>query len=149
MKTYSQKSVEVTRKWYILDASQTSLGRMATVAASLLIGKGKPTVTHHVDGGDYVIIINAKDLVVTGAKMDDKMYYNHSGYPSGLRERTLSTLMTRNPAEAITKAIRGMIPANKLRPGRLERLKIYADSNHPHAPQLPVEFSLKPKERKK
>lgn len=140
MKTYSQKPAEVTRKWYLLDASQTSMGRVATVAASLLIGKGKPTVSHHVDGGDYVVIISADAVIVTGGKEDKKMYYNYSGYPSGLRTRALKDV---DNTEALRKAIRGMLPVNKLREGRLARLKIYATAEHNHAPQQPEQYNLK------
>lgn len=138
-KTFSQKPAEVTRKWYVLDASKTSMGRLATVAASLLLGKGKVTVTSHVDGGDYVIVINAGKMVVTGGKEKKKIYYNYSGYPSGLRKRSLDEV----PAdEAIYKAIRGMLPSNKLRPGRLERLKIYEGEEHSHHAQKPEVYEL-------
>lgn len=139
MRTYSQKPAEVTRKWYVIDASTASVGRVSTVAASLLIGKGKPTFTPHVDGGDYVIITNATNMVVTGNKETGKLYQNHSGYPGGLRTRTLSEV---KPAEILTKAIRNMLPANKLREGRLERLKIYDGANHNHAAQKPEEYKL-------
>jgi large subunit ribosomal protein L13 len=138
-KTYSQKPAEVTRKWYVLDASQTSMGRLATVAARLLIGKDKPTITAHVDGGDYVVIINADKLVVSGGKEEKKVYYNHSGFPGGLRERQLKEVA---PAEALTHAIRGMLPVNKLRDGRLARLKIYAGTEHNHAAQQPEAYDL-------
>ncbi|HVX58767.1 MAG TPA: 50S ribosomal protein L13 [Candidatus Saccharimonadales bacterium] len=140
MKTYSQKPAEVTRKWYILDASQASLGRVATVAASLLIGKGKPTVTAHTDGGDYVVIINADNLVVTGKKIEDKIYYNHSGFPGGLRERQLRDVAS---TEALTTAVRGMLPVNKLRDGRLARLKVYGGAEHNHNAQTPEVYDLK------
>ncbi len=140
MKTYSQKPSEITRKWHLLDASEASMGRVATVAARLLIGKDKPTLTAHIDGGDYVVIINADKLVVTGKKAEDKLYQNHSGYPGGLRERQLKDV----PAtEALYTAIRGMLPVNKLRDGRLARLKIYAGADHSHTAQQPQEYSLK------
>ncbi|HEU5004700.1 MAG TPA: 50S ribosomal protein L13 [Candidatus Saccharimonadales bacterium] len=140
MKTYSQKPAEVTRKWYVLDASQASMGRVSTVAASLLIGKGKPTVTAHVDGGDYVIVINADKLVVSGGKEEKKVYYNHSGFPGGLRERPLKEV---SGTEALYAAIRGMLPVNKLRDGRLARLKIYATEAHNHNAQQPDVYELK------
>lgn len=140
MKTYSQKPSEVTRAWHLLDASQVSMGRVATVAARLLIGKGKPTVTAHVDGGDYVVIINADKLVVTGGKEEKKVYYNHSGFPGGLRERQLKEVPN---TEALYTAIRGMLPINKLRDGRLARLKIYATEEHNHNAQGPVAYDLK------
>lgn len=141
-KTYSQKPADVTRTWYLLDASQTTMGRVATVAASLLIGKGKPTISAHVDGGDYVVIINADKVGVSGGKEEKKVYYNHSGYPGGLRERQLKEVPN---TEALYKAIRGMLPVNKLRDGRLARLKIYADEAHNHIAQQPVSYELKGK----
>jgi large subunit ribosomal protein L13 len=143
MKTFSMKPADVTRKWYILDASEIPLGRLATKAASLLLGKGKPTVTSHVDGGDYVIVINSAQLVVTGKKQTDKKYHRHSGFPGGLYTRTLSEQMERDPNKVIFNAVRGMLPVNKLRDGRLARLKIYADDQHNHAPQKPETLSLK------
>jgi large subunit ribosomal protein L13 len=145
MKTYSQKPAEVTRKWYVIDASEVPLGRLSTVAASLLIGKGKPSVTAHVDGGDYVIVINADQLVVTGKKMENKMYYHHSHYPGGLKEATLKEKMAKDSTEPIIKAVRGMLPVNKLRPGRLARLKVYAGAEHQHEAQKPETLSLKGK----
>lgn len=141
-RTYSQKSGEVTREWLILDASQTPLGRLATQAASLLIGKGKPTFTPHIDGGDYVIIINAANLKVTGSKESKKLYHNYSGYPSGLRTRKLADVPAK---EAIYMAVRGMLPVNKLRDGRLQRLKIYDDDAHNHHAQKPKVFEMRSK----
>lgn len=140
MRTYSQKPADVARKWYVLDASTASIGRVATAAASLLIGKGKPTVTAHVDGGDFVIIVNAAGLVVTGNKVEGKLYHNYSGYPSGLRSRKLRDV---KPEEAIYRAIRGMLPNNKLRDGRLRRLKIYTGAEHEHSAQKPQAYELK------
>lgn len=142
MKTYSAKPAEVTRQWHLLDASQLPLGRLSVVAAGLLMGKGKPSFTPHVDGGDFVIIINAQKLVVSGDKMLKKTYYRHSGYPGGLRARRLEEQMERNASKVIEKAVRGMIPDNKLRPGRLARLKIYDDEQHQHQAQKPVEHNL-------
>jgi len=143
MKTYSQKPSEVTRKWYVIDASTASFGRIATTAASLLLGKGKPTVTPHTDGGDYVIVINAAKAVVTGGKEDKKIYYRHSGFPGGLYSRTLSEQQSHDPTKIIFKAVRGMLRDNKLRPGRLERLRIYEGAEHTHAPQQPEMISVK------
>ncbi|PID31939.1 50S ribosomal protein L13 [Candidatus Saccharibacteria bacterium] len=143
MKTYSAKPTDVTRKWYVLDASEAPLGRVATVAASLLTGKGKPQFTHHIDCGDYVIVINADQLVTTGKKLEDKMYYRYSGYPGGLSETTLKAQMEKDSTEAVTKAIRGMLPVNKLRAGRLDRLKVYAGSEHTHEAQKPEVLSVK------
>lgn len=143
MKTYSAKPSDVTRKWYVIDASETTLGRVATQAASLLIGKGKPMVTSHIDCGDFVIIINTDKLVVSGAKMEDKMYYHHSGFPGGLKETQLKDVITSDSTRAIREAVRGMLPVNKLRDGRLERLKLYAGAEHNHAAQKPETLSLK------
>lgn len=143
MKTYSAKPSDVVRKWYVLDASQAPLGRLATVSATLLTGKGKPQFTHHIDCGDYVVIINADKLVVTGNKVQDKKYYRHSGYPGGLTETSLQEQMDTDPTKAISKAIRGMLPVNKLRPGRLERLKVYAGTDHGHQAQKPETLSVK------
>jgi large subunit ribosomal protein L13 len=143
MKTYSQKSAEISRKWYLIDASESTIGRVSTVAASLLIGKGKPTVTHHMDGGDYVVIINANNVGISGNKLEGKFYYRHSGYPGGISKRSLRNVMEKDASEALFKSIRGMLPVNKLRDGRLERLKIYNDDQHKHAPQNPEVLSLK------
>lgn len=140
MKTYSQKPSEITRKWHLIDATEASMGRVATVAASLLIGKGKPTISSHMDGGDFVVIINTDQMPVTGGKEDKKMYHDHSGFPSGLRSRALKEM---DSAEALRRAIRGMLPVNKLRDGRLARLKIYNGAEHNHNPQQPTAYSLK------
>ena len=143
MKTYSAKPSDVTRKWYVVDASEASLGRVATHVASLLTGKGKPQFTKHIDCGDFVVVINAKDIIVTGDKMTKKVYYRHSSYPGGLKEATLAEKMEKDPAFAITRAVRGMLPVNRLRDGRLLRLKVYADSEHKHEAQKPELISVK------
>lgn len=143
MKTYSAKPSDVTRAWYVIDASEAPLGRVATKVATLLTGKEKPMFTHHIDTGDYVIVINADKLVVTGDKMTKKMYYHHSHYPGGLKEATLAEKMAKDPTHALTHAIRGMLPVNKLRDGRLARLKVYASAEHNHEAQKPVSISLK------
>lgn len=143
MKTFSQKPTEVTRAWYVIDAKEAPLGRISTVVASLLIGKGKPSVTSHVDGGDYVIVINSDALVVTGKKLEDKMYYRHSGYPGGLKTTSLRDKIENDSTQVIIKAVRGMLPVNKLRDGRLARLKVYAGQNHSHDPQQPKKLSVK------
>ncbi len=143
MKTYSQKPTEVSRSWYLIDASTAPFGRVATNAASLLIGKGKPTVTPHTDGGDFVIIINADSMVVTGDKSAKKVYYRHSGYPGGIYSRTLQEQQVKDAASILYKAIRGMLPDNKLRRGRLERLKIYPGAEHQHAAQKPQPIKVK------
>lgn len=143
MKTYSAKPSDVTRKWYVVDASDLPLGRLSTKVAELLLGKGKPMFTKHIDCGDYVIIINAEKLVVTGSKTDKKMYYKHSGYPGGLRETTLRYELDKDPANVIKKSIRGMLPVNKLRDERLKRLKVYPNEAHGHEAQKPEILSLK------
>lgn len=142
-KTYSAKATDVVRKWYVIDASTAPMGRLATEAASLLIGKGKPMVTSHVDCGDYVIVINADNLVATGNKLEGKMYYRHSGFPGGLKTASLQQMLNKDSTKVIIKTIRGMLPVNKLRDGRLARLKVYAGSEHNHAAQAPEVFVLK------
>jgi large subunit ribosomal protein L13 len=142
-KTYSAKPSDVTRAWYVLDASETTLGRLSTKAATLLTGKGKPQFTHHIDCGDHVIVINADKLVVTGNKMTEKKYYRHSGYPGGIKEASLAEKMEKDSTAVVLQAIRGMLPVNKLRDGRLARLKIYAGSEHNHEAQKPVVLSVK------
>ncbi len=143
MKTFSQKPAEVTRKWYLLDASEAPLGRLSTVAAKLLIGKDKPTFTPHVDGGDYVVIINADNLVVTGGKDEKKIYWRHSGFPGGIYKRTLKEQKEADPTAIVAKAIRGMLPVNKLRDARLKRLKVYTGEEHNNTAQNPEKLSLK------
>lgn len=145
MKTYSAKPADVSRKWHVLDASEATLGRVSTVAASLLIGKGKPQVTAHIDTGDYVIVVNADKLMVSGDKLRSKMYYRHSGYPSGLTERTLADQMKADAREVIIQAVRGMLPVNKLRDSRLARLKVYSGPEHSHEAQKPELMSVKDK----
>ena len=140
MTTKSQNPKDVTRAWYILDASQTPIGRLATQAASLLVGKHKPTYTPHVDDGDYVVVINSDKLVVTGDKEKSRKYYSHSGHPGALKERTLGEQLEKDSTVAVRKAVRGMISANKLRDGRLARLKVFTDSEHAHTAQNPVEY---------
>ena len=143
MKTYSAKPTDVTRKWYVIDASEAPMGRVATQVAKLLTGKDKPMFTHHIDTGDYVIIINAAKVQVTGNKMWTKKYYHHSGHPGGLKEATMAEKMEKDPTHAIFHAVRGMLPVNKLRDGRLDRLKIYAGPEHNHEAQKPEVISVK------
>jgi large subunit ribosomal protein L13 len=145
MKTYSQKPTDIQRRWYLIDASQAPLGRIATQAASLLLGKGKPTKTAHLDGGDFVVVINAQQLVTTGDKAQKKAYYRHSGFPGGIYKRTLAQQQQQDPTVVLQRAIRGMLPANKLRDGRLRRLKIYAGPEHEHTAQQPRTISVKGK----
>jgi large subunit ribosomal protein L13 len=141
-KTFSAKPSDVTRNWYVIDASQAPLGRISTEAAQLLTGKKKAIFTSHIDCGDYVVIINASNLQVTGQKMTDKKYYHHTGFPGGIKEAALRDVMAKNPAKAIEKSIRGMLPVNKLRADRLKRLKVYADDNHKHQAQNPTVLDL-------
>jgi large subunit ribosomal protein L13 len=143
MPTYSAKPSDVTRKWYVIDASEATLGRVATQVATLLTGKGKPMFTAHIDCGDFVVVINTDKLRVTGNKEEAKMYYHHSGFPGGLRETKLKDVMAKDSTEVIYKAVRGMLPVNKLRDGRLKRLKLYAGETHDHAAQKPEALSLK------
>jgi large subunit ribosomal protein L13 len=143
MKTYSQKPADVKRSWYVIDGSSAAFGRIATAAASLLIGKGKASVTPHVDGGDFVVIINAGQLVVTGNKETDKTYYRHSGFPGGIYSRSLREQKDIDATALLRHAIRGMLPVNKLRDERLRRLKIYEGADHNHSAQKPREISVK------
>lgn len=145
MKTYSARPTDVNRQWYIIDASEAPMGRVATRIATLLTGKGKPQFTKHIDTGDFVIVINSAQTVTTGDKVNKKMYYRHSGYPGGLKEATLGEKMEKDPTFAITKAVRGMLPVNKLRDARLARLKVYPDAEHNHAAQKPKLISVKDK----
>ena len=143
MNTYSAKQTDVTRKWYVLDASEAPLGRVATKAATLLTGKEKPMFTKHIDTGDFVIIINADQTIVTGKKDTDKIYYRHSNYPGGLTELSFNEVMAKDPTKPLFRAIRGMLPVNKLRDERLKRLKIYGGPEHNHAAQKPESISIK------
>ena len=137
MKTYTAKPGEIERSWYVVDAESKTLGRLATQIADVLRGKGKPAYTAHVDTGDFVIVVNAEKIHVTGQKLDQKMYYRHSGYPGGLRTRTLREQLERRPEEVIRKAVRGMLPKNRLASAQLKKLKVYAGPDHPHAAQNP------------
>ena len=140
MKTYSQKSSEINREWYLIDASSMPLGKLAVVIADKLMGKSKVTFTPHIDNGDYVVGINAKDLVVTGNKKTDKMYYRHSGFPGGLTELKLEEVIEKDPAVAIKAAVKGMLPKNKLAADRLARLRVFDGPEHDHAAQSPKEI---------
>ncbi|MEX0919709.1 MAG: 50S ribosomal protein L13 [Candidatus Saccharimonadales bacterium] len=137
IKTYSQKPTEVDRQWYIVDAKDVVLGRLSTVVANYLIGKHKPTYTPHTDGGDHVIVINASKIHTTGNKLAAKSYYRHTGYPGGIKSRTLAEQMAKDPREVIISSIRGMLPDNKLRNGRLARLKVFSGEEHTHEAQQP------------
>lgn len=138
MKTYSAKPLEVERKWYVIDAEGKTLGRLATLAANMLRGKHKPQYTPHVDTGDFIIVINAEKVVVTGKKETDKIYYSHTGFPGGLKSIAFKDLMAKNPCLAIEKAVKGMLPHNTLGQEQFTKLKVYAGPNHPHQAQNPV-----------
>lgn len=142
-KTFSQKPADVTRRWILIDAKDATLGRVSTEIAKYLIGKYKPTYTPHVDGGDYVVVVNAKELVVTGAKETDKMYFRHSGFPGGLKEAQLKELREKSPESIIQEAVKGMLPKNKLSAGRLARLRIFTGSEHDHTAQTPEKVEVK------
>lgn len=143
MKTYSAKPTDVVREWHIIDASKATLGRISTQIADLLTGKNKPQYTSHIDCGDYVVVVNSDKLVVTGDKLNKKIYYRHTGFPGGIKQATLQEKMVKDSRDVIFSAVRGMISANKLRPGRLARLKIYTDENHSHNPQNPQVAKVK------
>lgn len=140
MKTYSQKSAEIKREWYLIDAKSLPLGKLAVVIADKLMGKSKVTYTPHIDNGDYVVVINAKDLVVTGNKMTDKMYHRHSGFPGGLTSLKLEEVVEKDPSYAIKEAVKGMLPKNKLAADRLARLRVFDGAEHTHAAQNPKEI---------
>jgi len=138
MKTYTAKPREIEQTWYLLDAEGKTLGRLATQIADLLRGKGKPQYTPHIDTGDFVVVVNAAPIHVTGNKLEQKLYYRHSGYPGGLRSRTLAEQLARRPEEVIRKAVKGMLPKNKLAARQIVKLKVYAGPDHPHEAQNPV-----------
>lgn len=140
--TFMQKKQEVKRDWYVIDAEGQPLGRVAVKVAHVLRGKHKPTFTPHVDCGDFVVVINASEVVLTGNKLDDKMYYNHSGYTGGLRERTARTMKENYPVEMMERAVKGMLPKGRLGRQMYRKLFVYAGSEHPHAAQKPVEMKL-------
>jgi len=141
-KTYIPKAEEVARKWWLIDADGQVLGRLATTIARLLRGKDKPEFTPFMDTGDFVVVINAEKIKVTGRKLDDKIYYSHSGYPGGLKARTLRELLARKPEEVIRHAVWGMIPKNRLGRKLIKKLKVYRGPNHPHEAQQPQPYVL-------
>lgn len=142
-KTYSQKPSEVTRRWVLIDAKDAPLGRLATEISKYLIGKYKPTYTPHIDGGDYVVVINAKDTVVTGNKEEAKIYYRHSGFPGGIKDASLREVREKFPERIIENAVKGMLPKNKLSPERMKRLKVFPDTDHAHSAQTPEKITIK------
>ena len=142
MKTYTAKPGEIARDWYVVDADGQILGRLATQIADTLRGKGKPEYTPHVDTGDFVVVVNAEKIAVTGTKLDDKRYYRHSGYPGGLRSRTLREELDRRPTEVIRRAVKGMLPRNRLARQQLSKLKVYPGPEHPHEAQKPKQLEV-------
>ena len=142
MRTYTPKAGEITRQWHVIDATDVVLGRLASQTAILLRGKHKPTFAPHVDTGDFVIIINAEKVALTGAKLEQKRAYRHSGFPGGLRSQTYTELLAKSPEKAVEKAVRGMLPKNTLGREQLSKLKVYAGAEHPHAAQQPKPFEI-------
>ena len=142
MKTYSAKPREIEQSWYLVDAEGETLGRLATEIADVLRGKRKPAYTPHVDTGDFVVVVNAEKIRVTGNKLEQKIYYRHSGYPGGLRQRTLAEQLQRRPEEVIRKAVKGMLPRNRLARKQLTKLKVYAGPEHPHSAQQPQPMEI-------
>ena len=143
MKSYMQKKETVERKWYVIDATDMTLGRLASRVATILRGKNKAIYTPHIDCGDYVIIVNCEKVKLTGNKLDDKIYYSHSRYAGGLRERTAKEMLERYPEEMVEKAIKGMLPHNRLGRACFKKLFVYKGENHPHMAQKPEVLDLK------
>jgi large subunit ribosomal protein L13 len=141
-KTYSPKASELEHRWYVVDATDVPLGRLASRIATVIRGKHKPTYAPHMDGGDYVVVVNAEKVAVTGTKETDKTYYRHSGYPGGLRQLTLAQMRERYPERVIETAVKGMLPKNKLGRSMATKLKVYAGADHPHAAQAPEVLDL-------
>jgi large subunit ribosomal protein L13 len=140
--TYSPKPGEITRAWHVIDATDVVLGRLATHAATLLRGKHKPTYAPHMDTGDFVIIVNAEKIAVSGNKRDDKFIYRHSGFPGGLRQRSVGEMIEKHPDRLVEKAIKGMLPKSRLGRAMSKKLKVYAGPDHPHAAQQPAAFEI-------
>lgn len=142
-RTYSQKPTEVSRRWILVDASEAPVGRVATQIATFLTGKYKPTYTPHTDGGDYVVVINAKDAMFTGDKETTKRYYRHSGFPGGIKDATVAQVREKAPERLIEAAVKGMLPKNKLAAERMKRLRVFAGSEHTHSAQTPEKVEVK------
>ena len=142
MRTFTPKPAEVTRTWHVIDATDIVLGRLASQIAILLRGKHKTTFAPHVDGGDFVIVINAEKVALTGAKLEQKKAYRHSGFPGGLKSTSYTELLAKSPAKAVEKAVRGMLPHTTLGREQLTHLKVYAGSEHPHSAQKPAPFEI-------
>jgi large subunit ribosomal protein L13 len=142
MKTWNAKAEDVERRWYVVDAEGETLGRLATRIADTLRGKRKPEYTPHVDTGDFVVVVNAEKISVTGNKRAEKLYHRHSGYPGGLKTRTLNDMLERRPEEVIRLAVKGMLPKNRLARKQITKLKVYAGPDHPHAAQKPQPMEI-------
>jgi large subunit ribosomal protein L13 len=142
MKTFVPKKDEIERKWWLIDAEGKVLGRLATEISILLQGKRNPGFVKYMDSGDFVVVINADKVVVTGKKLEQKKYYSHSGYPGGIKEKTLKELLEKNPEDVLRKAVRGMVPKNKLGRAMFKKLKVYTGPNHPHEAQKPQEYQF-------
>ena len=142
MRTYSPKASELSHEWFVIDATDVVLGRLASQAATLLRGKHKPTFAAHMDNGDFVIVVNAEKIALTGSKLSQKMAYRHSGYPGGLTATSYAELLEKSPEKAVEKAIRGMLPKNSLGDQMLKKLKVYSGSEHPHEAQQPKTFVI-------
>ncbi|MCS6840264.1 MAG: 50S ribosomal protein L13 [Roseiflexus sp.] len=145
MKTYAQKASEVQREWYVIDATNQTLGRLATQIATLLRGKHKPTFSPYIDGGDFVIVVNAERIRLTGKKPEQKVYYRHSNYPGGLKAVSFKQLMAKHPERVLRLAVKGMLPKTRLGRRQLAKLKIYAGPKHPHAAQQPKVYQPRPR----
>ena len=143
MKSYMARPREVERRWYLVDAEGQTLGRLATEIARILRGKNKPQYTPHVDTGDFVVVVNAEKVVVTGRKAEQKVYYRHTGYPGGLKEMSYEVMLERKPTEILRKAVRGMMPKTRLGRQQLRKLKIYAGPEHPHEAQNPQPYEVR------
>jgi large subunit ribosomal protein L13 len=143
VKTFVAKPAQIDKKWYVVDASGKTLGRLATVIADALRGKRKPIYTPHIDTGDFVVVVNAEKVVVTGKKADEKMYWRHSGYPGGIKGEAYKNLLARRPEEIVRRAVKGMLPHNKLGAAQYRKLKVYAGPDHPHEAQQPEALEIK------
>jgi large subunit ribosomal protein L13 len=143
MKTYVAKPAEIEKKWYVVDASGKTLGRLSTAVADTLRGKRKPIYTPHIDTGDFVVVVNAEKVVVTGDKAEQKMYWRHSGYPGGIKGESFASLQARRPEEIVRRAVRGMLPHNRLGRAQLRKLKVYSGPEHPHGAQHPEVLEIK------
>ncbi len=147
MKTFSAKPSSVVKKWWVVDAADQPLGRLASRLAVILQGKHKPIYTPHIDTGDFIIVLNAEKIGISGKKLDQKIYYRHSGYPGGQKATVLSDLLRKNPDRVIRHAVKGMLPKNRLGRAQLKKLKIYTGTEHPHSAQMPQALTVQKKER--